>query len=97
MPNLKPLNDHVIVKAITEEVSASGIIIPETAEKDRPERGEVVAIGPGKLLETGVRAPIDVKPGDKIVFKKYSPDEIKVGKEEFWVIRNEDIVAVIEN
>ncbi|SRR3989338_7637160 len=97
MPNLKPLNDHVIVKMITEEVSASGIIIPETVDKDRPERGEVVAIGSGKMLDNGQRAPVDVKPGDKIVFKKYSPDEIKVGKEEFWVIRNDDIVAIIED
>jgi chaperonin GroES len=94
---LKPLSDHLIVKALpVEEVSKSGIIIPETIEKERSERGEVVAIGPGKLLETGARAPMDVSVGQKVVFKKYAPDEIKVDGKEYLIIRMDDVMAVIE-
>ena len=95
--NLRPLNDHILVKALTkEEITTSGIILPDTIDKERPEKGEVVAIGPGKLKDDGTRAPMDVAVGQKVVFKKYSPDEIKVGKEEYLVIKMDDIVAVIE-
>lgn len=95
--NLKPLNDHVIIKAITEnEVTKSGIIMPDTVDKEKPEKGEVVAIGAGKLLESGQRAPMTVKIGDKVMFKKYSPDEIKVGGEEYLVISESDIIAILE-
>jgi len=94
---LRPIGDHVIVKAIKEEeVSAAGIILPETVDKERPERGEVLAVGPGRMLDNGSRAPMEVKIGDKIVFKKYAPDEVKIQKEEYLVIRLEDIIAVIE-
>ncbi len=94
--SLIPLNDHVIVKAVAEEKTAGGIIIPDTADKEKPEKGEVVAVGPGKLLENGSRAACSVKQGDIVVFKKYSPDEIKVGKEEYLVIRDEDILAIVQ-
>jgi len=95
--NLKPLNDHVIIKAITEnEVTKSGIIMPDTVDKEKPEKGEVVAIGAGKLLESGQRAPMTVRIGDKVMFKKYSPDEIKVGGEEYLVISESDIIAILE-
>lgn len=94
--NLKPLHNQVIIKSVKEtEVTKSGLVLPSTAEKERPERGEVIAIGPGKLLENGQRAPMSVTVGQQIVFKKYSPDEIKVDGEEFLVIRDEDIIAVI--
>lgn len=94
---LKPLNDHVIVKAITEnEVTKSGIIMPDTVDKEKPEKGEVVAIGSGKFLESGQRAPMSVKIGDKVMFKKYSPDEIKVDGEEYLVISESDIIAILE-
>lgn len=95
--NLKPLHDHVIVKALgAEEVTKSGIVLPETVDKEKPEKGEVVAIGPGKLLENGSRAPMSVKVGDKVVFKKYSPDEVKVGKDEYLVLQESDIMATFE-
>jgi chaperonin GroES len=95
--NLKPVGDHIVVKPISaEETSASGIIIPDTVEKERAERGEVLAVGPGKTLENGTRSQMDVKPGDKVVFKKYAPDEIKIGKDEYLVIRMDDVMAVIE-
>jgi chaperonin GroES len=96
--NLRPLGDHVIVKSLAnEEVSKSGIVLPDTVDKDRPERGEVIAVGPGKVLENGSRAPMDVSVGAKVVFKKYAPDEVKIDGIELLVIRMEDVVAVIEN
>ena len=95
---LKPLHDHVIVKAITEdEVTKSGIVLPDTVDKEKPEKGEVIAIGPGKLMENGQRAEMSVKIGDKVMFKKYSPDEIKVDEEEYLVISEGDIMAILEN
>ena len=94
---LKPLNDHIIVKPITEnEVTKSGIVLPETISKERPERGEVVAIGSGKLLDNGQRAPMGVKAGDKVIFKKYSPDEIKIDNETYLVLSESDIMAILE-
>ena len=94
--NLKPLNDHVIVKPITEdEVTKSGIVLPDTVDKEKPEKGEVVAAGPGKLLDSGQRAGMSVKVGDKVMFKKYSPDEIKVDGKEYLVINEGDVIAII--
>lgn len=93
---LRPLGDRVIVKPIKEkEATASGIILPDTA-KEKPEQGEVVAVGPGKVLENGARAAMGVKVGDKVVFKKYSPDEIKIDGVEYFVLREEDLMAVVE-
>jgi chaperonin GroES len=95
--NLRPLGDRVVVKPLSQdEVTKSGIIMPATVDKERPERGEVIAIGPGKLLDNGSFAPVGVKVGDKIVFKKYSPDEVKIDKEDYLVISESDIMAVIE-
>jgi len=95
MPNYKPLNDHVLIKPINgNEVSKAGIILPDTVDKEKPEKGEVVATGPGKLLENGSRAPMSVKVGDKVIFKKYSPDELP-GEEDLMVIKEEDILAII--
>lgn len=97
MPKLIPLHDHVIVKAVSKnEKTESGIIVPDTVEKGRPEKGEIIAIGPGKLLENGSRAPVSVSVGQTVVFKKYSPDEVKVGDEEYLVLSESDILAVIE-
>ena len=95
--NLKPLYDHVIIKPIAEdEVTKSGIVLPDTVDKEKPEKGEVYAIGPGKITEKGERAIMSVKVGDKVMFKKYSPDEVKVDGEEYLVISEADIIAVIE-
>lgn len=94
---LRPINDHLVVKALAaEETSLAGIIIPETVDKDRPERGEVLAVGPGRLSESGQRLPVEVKPGDKIIFKKYAPDQFKIDKIEYLIIKAEDVMAVIE-
>ncbi len=94
--NLKPLGNHLIVKALKEdEKTRAGIVLPQTAE-EKPEKGEVVAVGPGKLLENGQRSPMSVKVGDKVIFKKYSPDEIKVDNQEYLIISEEDLLAVFE-
>ncbi|MBI2098861.1 co-chaperone GroES [Candidatus Uhrbacteria bacterium] len=94
--NVRPLGDRVIVRPIKEEeATKAGIILPDTA-KEKPERGEVIAVGPGKMLENGTRVAISVKAGEKVLFKKYSPDELKVEGQEVYVLREEDLLAVIE-
>ncbi len=94
---LRPLHDRLIVKAVSkEEVTALGIIIPDTAGEKRPEQGEIVAIGPGKLRDDGSRSALSVKVGDKIVFKKYAPDEVKMGDETYLVLAESDVMAVVE-
>lgn len=93
---LKPLSDRVVVKPLAgTETTKSGIVIPDTVEKEKPEKGEVIAVGPGKLLENGSRAPMSVKPGDKVMFKKYSPDEVKVDGQEYLVLEESDIIALL--
>lgn len=94
--NVRPLGDRVIVRpSKEEEATKAGIILPDTA-KEKPERGEVIAVGPGKMFESGSRAVPSVKVGDKVLFKKYSPDEFKVDGVEVYVLREEDLLAVIE-
>lgn len=95
---LRPLGDRLIVKAVAkEELTRSGIILPDTVDKERPEQGEVMGVGPGKLLDNGSRAPMNVKVGDKVLFKKYSPDEVKVDGEEYLVLSEGDVMAVVES
>ncbi len=94
---LRPLHDRVIVKRMEEErMSAGGIVIPDSAT-EKPVRGEVLAVGNGKILESGDKRALDIKVGDKILFGKYSGTEVKVEGEELLVMREEDIMAVIEN
>ena len=94
--NLRPLHDRVIVKRMEEErMSAGGIVIPDSAT-EKPVRGEVLAVGNGKILENGEKRPLDIGVGDKILFGKYSGTEVKVDGEELLVMREEDIMAVIE-
>lgn len=94
--NIKPLGDRVIIKPIAEDITTkSGIVLPETVEKEKAEKGEVLAVGPGRVLDNGQLAPITVKVGDKVMFKKYSPDEIKVDGQELLIISEGDILAII--
>lgn len=94
---LLPVGDHVIVKAVrAETTSASGIIIPETVDKERPERGEVIAVEPGRVLENGQAAPMSVSVGQTVLFKKYAPDEVKLDGETYLVITASDVMAIIE-
>lgn len=93
---IKPLHSNVVVKPKSpEEVTKSGIVLPGTVEKDRPEQGEVVAVGEGRVLEDGKKAPMSVAVGDTVMFKKYSPDEIKIDGEELLVISESDILAIL--
>ena len=95
--NLRPISDNIVVKAIsTEETTKSGIIVPETVDKEKPEQGEVLAVGPGRMLDNGNLAPMEVKVGNKVVFKKYSPDEFKLDNQEVLVLSQSDIIAIIE-
>jgi len=94
--NLKPLSDRVILQPIAqEEQTKSGIVLPDTVDKEKPEQGKVVAVGPGRILADGKRAGMSVKVGDKVVFKKYGPDEVKVGDKEYLVVSEDDILAII--
>jgi len=94
--NIKPLHDHVVVKPVVEnEMTASGIVLPGTIEKERPERGEVVAIGEGRFSKTGERIPMCVKVGDVVVFKNYPVTEIKIDGQDLLVVKEEDIMAVL--
>ncbi len=93
---LRPLQDRIIVKRLEEESkTAGGIFIPETA-KEKPQRGEVVAVGNGKKTEDGKVLPIDVKAGDKVLFGKYAGTEIKIDGEEFLIMREDDILGIME-
>lgn len=93
--NIRPLHDRVLIKRLEEEQkTAGGIVIPDTA-KEKPSRGEVIAIGKGKLLESGDIRPLDVKVGDKVLFGKYAGTEVKAGDQEYLVMREDDIMGVI--
>ena len=93
---IRPLHDRVIVKRLEEErTSPGGILIPDTAA-EKPVQGKIVAVGKGKILEDGNVRPLDVKVGDKILFGKYSGTEVKIDGEELLVMREEDVMAVIE-
>ena len=93
---IRPLHDRIIVKRLEEErKTASGIVIPDTAA-EKPDQGEVLAIGKGKILEDGKIRPIDLKVGDRILFGKYSGQSVKVKGEELLVMREEDVMGVLE-
>ncbi len=94
---LKPLYDNIIVKQLKEEeVTKSGIVLPDTINKEKPQQGEVIAIGPGKKDNNGKIVEMSVKVGDKILFNRYSPNEIKIDDEEYLVMRESDVLAIRE-
>lgn len=92
---VRPLQDRILVERIEEEVKKGNIIIPDTA-KEKPQHGKVIAVGPGRIDESGKRVPMDVKKGDMILFGKYSGNEIKVDDKELLIMREEDVLAIIE-
>lgn len=95
--NFKPLSNHLFLHALEDEkTTKSGIVLPETAEKERPTRGKVIAVGPGKRNEKGEITPMSVKVGDIVLFKKYGPDEIEIDGKKFLVGEEDDILAIIE-
>ena len=94
---INPLSDHILIEPMPqEEKTKSGILLPETAEKEKPEQGKVIAVGPGRKNDEGKVIPLDVKPGDKVLFTKYGPNEIKVDDKEYLIAREEDILAILE-
>ena len=93
---IKPLQDRVIVKRVEEEQkTAGGIIIPDTA-KEKPQQGEVLAVGPGKVLDSGTKLEMTVKVGDRVLFGKYAGSEVKIEGEEVLIMREDDILGIIE-
>ena len=93
--NVRPLHDRLLVRRIEEkETVKGGIIIPDTA-KEKPQEGEVIAVGNGKLLENGSKVPLDVKAGDRILFGKYSGTDIRIDGQEFLILREDEVLAVL--
>ena len=93
MSKIIPTGDNIVVEAVKEEVSASGIIIPDTASKEKPMKGKVLAVGPGKMKDDGSRLPMDVEIGDVVLFSKYGPTEVKIEGKDVLILSNIDIYA----
>lgn len=94
--NIKPLGDRVVVKVLEdEERTASGIVLPDTA-KEKPQHGKVMAVGTGRTLENGEKVPLEVKEEDRIIFSKYAGTEIKLEGEEYLILRENDILAIVQ-
>ena len=100
MTKIKPLHNNVLIEPLSEEErgskTKSGILIPETADKEKPDQGRVVEVGPGKIDEGGKIIPVSVKKGQKIIFSKYGPDEIKIEDKKYFIISEDNILAIIE-
>uniref|UniRef100_A0A7C6AGB1 Co-chaperonin GroES n=1 Tax=candidate division WOR-3 bacterium TaxID=2052148 RepID=A0A7C6AGB1_UNCW3 len=92
---IKPLHDHILVERIEEEVKKGGIIIPDTA-KEKPQQGKVIEVGDGRRDEKGNRIPLDVKKGDIILFGKYAGSEVKIEDKEYLIIREDDVLGIIQ-
>lgn len=96
MATLKPLSDRIIVKAVTaEEKTSGGIVLPDTA-KEKPQQAEVIAVGPGKVLDNGKVAPMDINVGDRVYYGKYSGTEVKLNGQELVVLRQDDVLGIVE-
>lgn len=96
MASLKPLSDRIIVKAVaSEEKTAGGILLPDTA-KEKPQQGEVLAVGPGRILDNGSTSPIDIQVGDRVYYGKYSGTEVKLDGQELVVLRADDVLGIVE-
>jgi chaperonin GroES len=95
--NIKPLSDHILIEVVKEEEKTkTGILLPETAEKEKPEQGKVVSVGPGRKTEEGKIVPMNVKTGDTVLFTKYGPNEVKINDKEYLIAREEDILCILE-
>ncbi|MDN5332161.1 MAG: chaperonin GroES [Tepidanaerobacteraceae bacterium] len=93
--NIKPLGDRVVIKVLDkEEKTKGGIVLPDTA-KEKPQKGEVVAVGTGEIID-GKKVPLEVKVGDKVIFSKYAGTEVKIDDEEYLILRQSDILAILE-
>jgi chaperonin GroES len=96
--NIEPLYDKVVIKPLAEEeVTASGIVLPDTVDKEKPMQGEVIAVGPGKRLDNGTIAPVSVKVGDKVLFTKYAPDEVEIDSVEYLVMEEDKVLGIVRD
>jgi len=94
---IKPIADHILIEPLEEEEKTkAGIFLPESADKEKPEQGKVIAVGPGKRNEKGEIIPMEIKVGQKVLFTKYGPTEIKVDGKKYLIAKEEDILAIIE-
>lgn len=100
MTKIKPLQNNILIEPLSEEErshkTSAGILIPETIDKEKPDQGRVIEVGPGKRDEGGKLIPVSVKKGQKVIFSKYGPDEIKVGDKKYFIINEDNILAIIE-
>lgn len=95
-PKIRPYGDRLVIQAIEEvETSHSGIVLPDTVSKEKPQKGKVVAVGPGKRDDSGKLIPMEVKDGDTVIFTKYGPHEIKIEGEEYLIANESDILAIV--
>ncbi len=95
-PKIQPVNDYILIEPEKEETkTASGLYIPDTADKEKPQQAKVVAVGPGKLGKDGKREPLSVKKGDTVLYSKYGPTEVKLGQDEYQFIQESDVIAVL--
>lgn len=94
---LRPMDDRLLVEPMEEELSTSfGLVLPETASREKPQKGRVVAVGPGKLSEDGKRIPMTVKAGDVVLYSKYGPTEVKLEGKEIYFLQESDVLAIVE-
>ena len=97
MTKIQPVNDYILIEPEkAEEKTASGIYIPDTADKDKPQQGKVIAVGPGKIGKDGEREELSVKEGDTVLYSKYGPTEVKLGSEEYFFIQESDVIAILQ-
>lgn len=97
LKKLKPMDDRILVEPLEESTqTASGIVLPDTASKEKPQKGRVLAVGPGKLSEDGKRMPMSVKPGNTVLYTRYGPTEVKVEGKEITFLNESDVLAIIE-
>jgi chaperonin GroES len=95
--NLKPLGDRVVVKPLAREtVTRSGIVLPDTATTEKPQEGEILAVGPGKVLDNGKRTTLEVAVGQRVLFAKYAGTEIKIDGQEYLILRESDVMGIVE-
>jgi chaperonin GroES len=96
MASIQPTADRIVVEAVEEETTASGIIIPDTANKEKPQKGKVIAVGPGRMNDDGERIKMEVKEGDTVLFTKYAPSEVKVEGKDLLVLNESDVLAILK-
>ena len=95
--SIQPVNDYMLIEPVKkEEKTKAGIYIPDTADRDKPQKAKVVAVGPGKIGDDNERIPLSAKPGDTVLYTKYGPTEVKIGEDEYVFIQESDVIAIVK-